>query len=258
MLLSKEVWSTNKCIQEMNSFPKLEYTSKSGKIYVGIVKKGFEKLNGYLYEDQPSKKMNIPIFREGKVVWMSLAPMEIQSHWAPIEYCKRKNVRKVGVGGLGLGYFIWKLMKLKNLKEIHVYEINKDVIAAFEMRFPKYDRKKIIIHQKSALAIKGESFDFFYNDIYARLLQKGVFADMAKLTSKNKIKQYHFWGMELAMLEMEAVDFDSYGLQGFWYEEMFELVDSFFSSKKANFFRVHGFGKVLVKEFKQFKKNLAP
>ena len=54
---------------------------------------------------------------------------------------------------------------------------------------------------------------------------------------------------------MEAVNFDSYSLEGFWYEEMFELVDSFYRSKKAKFYTIHGYGRVLVKEFKQFLKK---
>jgi hypothetical protein len=60
------------------------------------------------------------------------------------------------------------------------------------------------------------------------------------------------------MLEMSAVDFKCYEIDGLWYEETYELIDSFFCSKKASLFRVHGYGRVLVKEFKEFRKILSP
>lgn len=150
---------------------------------------------GYMYRSfgvYPS----FPVFYIGEKLWMSLSPMEIESHYLPIKLAKGR----VGVGGLGLGYYVQRILAKSTVKKVIVYELNQDVIDFYLHNFGQNPKLEIV--KRDLRTLEDESFDFFYCDIYERLLDDRVLEDMVAITQRNKIKAYHFWGMEQMLAEL--------------------------------------------------------
>lgn len=149
----------------------------------------FNRLDGYLYKDF-RKWEDFPTLIEGDRIWMSVTPMEIDSHWMPIQLAKGR----VCVGGLGLGYYIQNIVDKQDVKEIIVYETNQDIIDLYNENFEYNNKIKII--NENILKVENEQFDFMYVDIYPILFDELAIDHMEILMENNDIKTYFFWGME--------------------------------------------------------------
>lgn len=151
-------------------------------------------IKGYMYEMKDDINIDILELHGPSNVWMRLTPLEIESSYMPIKFAKGK----VGIVGLGLGYVAQEIAKKKEVNEVIVYEIDKDVIELYNNSFKK--NKKIKILCEDAFKAKSDSFDFFYVDIYEYKLSKRVVEDYKILNSIHKIEEYSFWGMEQFLL----------------------------------------------------------
>lgn len=158
------------------------------------------RIDAYLYRDFVYDYPDIPVFLIEGQTWMSLTPMEIESHYLPIEFAKGK----VGVAGLGLGYYVQRILSKSDVKEVVVYELDNDVISLYKEQFGEH--KKLTIIQGDALTISGETFDFFYNDIYQRGADTKAWEDMLLLKKQNSIQHYHFWTIEAFLLSLVTTD----------------------------------------------------
>lgn len=153
--------------------------------------KGF-RLDGsmYQYYNEGYVKDAPTLMIDGDI-WMSLTPMEIETHYVPIQKAKGR----VGVAGLGAGYFALRAAEKKEVSEVVVYEIDERVIEMFEALFG--EQKKIKIVKKNVFEVENEKFDFFYNDIYLTMMDNEAFSHIHMITEQNDIKDYHFWTQEV-------------------------------------------------------------
>ena len=147
----------------------------------------------YNYEDQ----INLPIVEllDGSKTWMRISPQEIVGCYKAIELAHGK----VGVVGLGLGYFVQEALKNKKVNEIIVYEKSQDVINLYESNFKEDKRVKII--QGDAFKAEKNNFDFFFVDIYEYKVGKKVAKDYEKLMALHNIEEYYFFGVEKFLLD---------------------------------------------------------
>lgn len=147
------------------------------------------RVDGYFYKDFTTLN-NFPMLLENNNIWMSITPMEIDSHWMPIELA----YGRVGVAGLGLGYFIQNILEKSEVVEVIVYEINPTIIDLYKQNFGEHEKLTII--NKDIMDLKDEYFDFFYNDIYRTVFCDDAIDHMKMLLRVNHINTYFFWGME--------------------------------------------------------------
>lgn len=154
----------------------------------------YGRLTGFMYQDFVDLK-DIPVFYIDQKVWMSITPMEVESHFIPIE-CAEGTV---GVAGLGLGYYVQRILEKESVDSVTVFELDPDVIDLYLEMFGPHPKLTII--QGDVLeTCKNEEFNWFYNDIYANMCDPKAFDDMKILKANNYIDDYHFWTMEAFML----------------------------------------------------------
>lgn len=171
-------WFLSKCKEVKTDRLSIEYKDIHGR------------LDGFLYMDFLELK-NVPIFYIDGKVWMSITPMEVESHYIPIE-CASGNV---GVAGLGLGYYVQRILDKEDVDAVTVYELDQDVIDLYLELFG--DHPKLTIVQGDVLeTCKNGEFNWFYNDIYANMCEDVAFEHMKILLDNNYIEDYHFWTME--------------------------------------------------------------
>lgn len=89
------------------------------------------------------KLFSYPVVLEGKRVWMSITPHEIETMQPAID----EAAGVVAVMGLGLGYFPFMIAKKDSVKKIYVYEKDEEVISLFtKYLWPQFPhREKITI-----------------------------------------------------------------------------------------------------------------
>lgn len=163
------------------------------------------RLDGYLYNSFESIK-KVPILMIDGQVWMSLTPMEIQSHYVPIE----KATGVVGVAGLGFGYYIQEILHKDEVESIDVYEINQDVIDMYISNFGKHEKLNII--KSDVLEMKNQQYDFFYADIYPEQMDLTAIEHKAILTTNNDIVDYFFWTQEAIVYTLLLSELNAYDL----------------------------------------------
>lgn len=202
-----------KQLEKYNSKNKLSNKNKKiskGNFTIEYVETVFARLDGYLYRNF-REWSNFPVLKENSITWMSITPLEIDSHIIPIELANGR----VCIGGLGLGYYLQNIIDKPDVTEIVVYEINKDVIDLYNECFEHNDKVKII--NDNILNMKNEHFDFVYVDIYPSLMNGPELEHMKLLKENNDIDIYYFWGFEgyvirlienLGMDKLESISLD--------------------------------------------------
>ena len=125
--------------QEVNS---LNLTPKTFQNIELKIETATGRIDGFMYKDFLVEFKNVPIlFIDGKL-WMSLTPMEIESHFMPISLA----TGHVGVGGLGLGYYTQRILQKEAVESVTVYELDQNVIDFYYENFGE-DEKLTIIKQ---------------------------------------------------------------------------------------------------------------
>lgn len=153
------------------------------------------RIDGYMYRTY-KELPKFPVLSIDGLTWMSLTPMEVESHFMPIH----RATGRVVTGGLGLGYYVQRVLDKPEVEAVVAYETNPDVIALYRANFGQHP--KLTIQQANILEMKGETFDSAYIDIYDTPMNPSAPADMSLLLSNNHIQDYRFWTMEAVMLEM--------------------------------------------------------
>ncbi|NLZ35224.1 MAG: hypothetical protein GX889_10055 [Clostridiales bacterium] len=153
-------------------------------------------IKGYMYEKEDNISVNIIRLLKANKELMRISPIEIESSYSFIKFAKGK----VGVVGLGLGYVVNELLKKDNIKEVVVYEKEKEIIELYKRNFNNNNNNKLRIIYGDAYKVKKESFDFFYVDIYYYELSKKVVEDYKIFNKLHNIKEYFFWGYEHFLL----------------------------------------------------------
>jgi len=148
------------------------------------------RCDDYLNVNFRNGSISCPRFFINNKLWMSLTPMEIQSHYVPI----KQAIGNISVGGLGMGYFLLKVMKKNNVKSIDVYELEESVVNFFIENFKHrkgFNKVNFIIGDIRE-TMKNKIYDFVYMDIYAEMLSDLVISDKKLFLKNNKISNYHF------------------------------------------------------------------
>ena len=152
---------------------------------------------GYMYvEKRRTPLRNVPVMRLDGQVWMSLTPMEIQSSFMAIHLARGR----VGTAGLGLGYFVHRVLDKPEVEHVIAYELSQEVLELYARTFGSHP--KLELRHANARLLEGEHWDFFYADMYRHLLTPQAIGDMAALCSANRIGRYHWWSIEQAVLEV--------------------------------------------------------
>lgn len=137
----------------------------------------FPKEEEYMMGSNYNLKMNIGFFDKDYVYpslrlydteWMSLNPYEIRTMEIPIQLAKGKVLTL----GLGLGYYAYMVHLKKDVKEVHIVEMDLELIRIFnEYLLPLFPcKEKIHIHKADAFyfakQIKDRDYDFIFSDIW--------------------------------------------------------------------------------------------
>ena len=154
------------------------------------------RYNGYMYVDWLASEVEVPVLLIDGEVWMSITPMEVESHYMPIELA----VGDVGVAGLGLGYYVQRILEKEEVESVTVYEKSEKVISLYRQIYGEND--KLTILNEDVREMNNQTFDFFYCDIYQYQGDTEAFYDMKLLTEKNDLGDYHFWTQEMMYLEL--------------------------------------------------------
>ena len=209
---------------------------KEGNVAIRYMKGGFTRLDGYLYKNM-DEWTNFPVLvdEHENVLWMSITPMEISSHYYPIELAKGV----VGVGGLGLGYYVESIKDKEEVKEIIVFETNEDIINLYYKNFGKSDKVKIV--KEDVREIFDYTFDFFYNDIYPDMLPDEVAEHYSNINFNNNINFYWFWGLErfiIGLINNYHRELKVYFPTN-WIRHSIELYEMFDKSEYSNLYSVY-------------------
>lgn len=201
------------------------------------------RINGFLHKDFRVLK-DVPVFFIDNEVWMSLTPMEVQSHYLPILLAEGK----VGVAGLGYGYYLQRILNKEEVDEVIVYEINPDVINFYLQNFGEHP--KLTIKQQDVRTLKDEYFTFFYCDIYKYQLDTKAIEDMAYITTYNHIDQYHFWTQEGVILEI-LLSGNNHEIPYSWQMTYFPFIQSLLDEKES-FLNSLGCGEQFLEELREY------
>lgn len=225
--------------KEIHRFSPVPY-EKEG-VLVKMVDEMFGRVDGLCYRDFRSLK-SFPTFHIDKTLWMSITPMEAETHYIPIALASDKNVKTVAVGGLGLGYYVARIMSLSNLNKIVVYEKEQRVVDYFIECYGSregFDKIEFVVGDIYEKFV-NQTFDFCYMDIYETVAHHKAVDDRSEFLFKNKLKNYWFWTeekMHFYLIANREFD-DSFTNNSKLVMELFRM---FLTSDKANRFDV-GYG----------------
>lgn len=154
----------------------------------------------------------IALLKDG-VVWMSITPMEIESHILPQHSAKGKVV----IAGLGLGMITLSLLKKKSVKKLYVLEIDEDLIQEFHsildeshqnLWHENIESGRLEVIQadcqkpfENSVLHKIKDADYAWVDIWENL---GCYTSLPKaafIQSQIKAKRIDYWGQELELIE---------------------------------------------------------
>lgn len=213
-------------------YDKLNGSGINGKT---IREKCLSKLEGYLffedslsYSDDKLKKLELSY---NDKAYMEFSPKEVQGSFEAI----RKVKGKVGIVGLGMGYFLQEVLDKEDVEEIIVYEIDEDIINLYEANFGK--NEKVTIINVDAFEAEKESFDYLFVDIYGYELSKDVVEHYIKFNKLHNIENYLFWGMEHFLLSCRIEQIAWIYIPEIWMEMAKDLFERFNDSKYIGYFK---------------------
>lgn len=188
MIPYSEKYYTRK-VEEYNEVIKEKHC---GDFYIKKAKKS--KFDGYLYDFEESCSLEVVELWCKDKLWMRISPHEVQGCFESIKNAKGK----VGVMGLGLGYFTQEVLRKPEVTEVVVYEISSEVIELYKNNFGT--NEKLRIENVDGFKAESENFDFFFVDIYGYKFTEEVVDHYIKLTELHNIEEYSFWGVEQFLL----------------------------------------------------------
>lgn len=190
------------------------------------------RINAYMH-NYKGNLYNYPRLKEKEEIWMEVNAVEVGGCYE----ASRRAHGRVGIVGLGLGYYLQEIIDKEKVESIVVYEKSKEVIELYIKNFGLNPKVEIV--NMDAFEVEGENFDFFFVDIYKNNISLDIADHYIKLISKNNIKDYVFWGVEHFILSCDSEDVKSANLPKLWIDMADNLGDRFYQSKyKENFIPV--------------------
>lgn len=202
----------------------------------------------YTYDDE----INLPITElwDGDKTWMRICPKEIAGCYEAIRLAKGK----VGVVGLGLGYYVQEVIKNKKVNEVIVYEESKDVIKLYEDNFGQNEKIKIV--KGDAFKAEKNNFDFFFVDIYEYKITKKIAEDYKKFIRLHNIKEYYFFGVEKFLLDCPVEDVAMVYIPEEWMSGARDLFERLSDSGLLNSYTAYENKNAISELLDEFKKVL--
>lgn len=185
-------YSINYCEEKIKDYKKYISPARLGEFTINY--SNDEMFDGYLYDEKEKVEEGPIELYQGDNLWMRISPHEIQGCF---ESVKRAG-GKVGVIGLGLGYFTQEVLKKDCVTEVVVYEISEEIIELYIKNFGENPKLRIV--HGDGFKAKGESFDFFFVDIYQYNISLDVVKHYKLLNEIHKIEEYSFWAVEYFLL----------------------------------------------------------
>ena len=228
MIPFKNTYYENK-LREFNDKCKITKNTKIDEYEIDFVRYFSGKIPAYMYVYN-GEYSGYPRLKKGDDIWMAITPLEIGGCFEPA----RRAQGRVGVVGLGLGYFVQEIIDKEKVSEVVVYEMNKEVIELYNKNFDFNPKLKIV--EEDAFFVKDEKFDFFFVDIYTYKLSD-IIAEHYKIFNENlDIGQYAFWGLERFILSCDINEVEKINFPDSWIAMTDNLGDRFYQSRyKENF-----------------------
>lgn len=130
--------------------------------------------------------------------WMSLTPMELESHQPHIAAATGRVV----VTGLGMGMYLYNILAKEDVTEVWVIERDRQVIEMFEAvtGWKSWDgAHKLRIVEGDALnppKVWGGEIDFLYADIWPSMGDSRALNDTTQMQNLIQAKRVGYWTQE--------------------------------------------------------------
>lgn len=158
------------------------------------------KFDFYLSNDTIlNENMKYPVLYLDGELYMSISPMEVQSHINPFLW----GNGHILIAGLGLGFIVNQLQEKESVLSIDVIDNDALAIQMYEELFPNHPKVNLI--EANFFHFKSEKhYDYFYADIwasrnYARILKEGESVFERRNRKELSFDNYSFWTVEEAI-----------------------------------------------------------
>jgi hypothetical protein len=141
--------------------------------------------------------------KQKPVTWMSLTPMELESH--AMQIAMAEGV--VGIGGLGLGMALFNILRKPEVEKVYVFEKERSIIkllskSARFMEWPGAEKLHIVLGDIKSAPIPPDRLDYLYVDIWEMLGDDRAVPDLKIICNRLKPRAVTWWGMEI-----DAIDY---------------------------------------------------
>ena len=164
--------------------------------------------------------------------WMSLNPFEIRTMQMPLQIAKGKVLTL----GLGIGYFAYMAHLKEEVKEVHIVEMDLELIKLFnEHLLPLFPHpEKIHIHKAEAISfikgIKDRDYDFIFSDLWHDVSDGlPLYINLIRKLSDFKFTKCHYWieGSLITYLRLLTIGVmkNEYYNEGNDYDDIQNLID---------------------------------
>lgn len=163
-------------------------------------------IRGYFKGMQLNTNNNYVLYRRSRGVpetWMSLTPMELESHMPHIAAA----TGKVAVVGLGMGMYLHNVLQKSDVTSVTMFEKDRQVTELLKKRsdfteWPDIGKLRPILYRDvlTCNPINAE-FDHLYVDIWATLGDENARANMVSVSQRIRATSHSWWGMELDFIE---------------------------------------------------------
>lgn len=184
-----DMW--NECSKVAKSYPDRSVNN------VVVASRDFPggRIDRYITKHFEVKKRVIPVMLINKQLFMSITPMEVESHINPIKW----SHGHVLIGGLGMGYIVNQIKDKPSVKSVTVVEREQAVIDYYLEVFGKHPRVKII--KADIFKFKRKRvYDYAYVDIWPSMDLEQAASDMKRIFDNGdgnlSAKSASFWGIE--------------------------------------------------------------
>ena len=159
----------------------------------------------YAYGANYSIKMSLMMFKSDYIYpsislydteWMSLNQHEIRTMEIPIQLARGKVLTL----GLGLGYYAYMVSLKEEVKEVHIVEMDLELIKLFtKYLLPLFPhREKIHIHKADAFhfitTIRDRDYDFIFADLWHDVSDGlPMYIKLKETLNSFKQTQCHYW-----------------------------------------------------------------
>ena len=159
-------------------------------------------IRGYFVGLQYPNNDNWVLTKDGKL-WMSLTPMELESHLPHVDAATGHTV----IVGAGLGLILYNVLQKPEVTNVTLIENDFRIIELLhEMEFlkwPGHEKLHIIradVFDVTKADLVLPEVDFLYVDIWETLGTEKALSDTQLIQSKFQAKKIGFWGQELEFI----------------------------------------------------------